>query len=132
MVVAQLVRAVDCGSTGRGFESRHPPQMTPDKISSGTVHDVPKDLRKALTSSSGVRAAWEDLTPIARNEWICWVESVKKAETRTDHVKRVPIELLEGKRRPCCWYGCIHRTDKAVSPSVQSIVNRRVKSKSVK
>src|SRR5262249_20281416 len=62
--------------------------------------------------------AWEDITPIARNEWICWVESVKKEETRRDHVERTAAELVEGKRRPCCWIGCIHRTDKPLSPSV--------------
>jgi uncharacterized protein YdeI (YjbR/CyaY-like superfamily) len=96
--------------------------MTKDEISGGVVHEVPSDLRKVLTSAPEVRAAWEDLTPLARNEWICWVESVKRPETRREHIERVRTELLEGKRRPCCWYGCIHRTDKAISPSVQKVV----------
>src|SRR3954470_3702267 len=95
------------------------------KISPGVVHRVPTDLRKALTSDKAALAAWEDLTPLARNEWICWVTFVKKDETRKDHVKRVISELKEGIRRPCCWLGCIHRTDKSVSPSVQGILNRR-------
>jgi len=83
--------------------------MSKSEIASGTVHKVPTDLRNILISDDGARAAWNDITPLARNEWICWVESVKKEETRKDHLRRVPIELKEGKRRPCCWAGCIHR-----------------------
>ena len=78
-------------------------------ISTGVVHKVPEDLRKVLTSDSAAREAWEDITPLARNEWICWVESVKKQETRRQHIERVPKELVGGKRRPCCWVGCPHR-----------------------
>jgi hypothetical protein len=94
-------------------------------ISSGTAHKMPVDLRKALTSDKAALTIWEDLTPLARNEWICWVTFVKKDETRKDHVKRTVSELKEGMRRPCCWLGCIHRKDKAVSPSVQAMLNRR-------
>lgn len=79
------------------------------KLASGVVHTIPSDLRSALTSSKKVQDAWNDLTPLARNEWICWTISVKKPETRKDHVRRVRSELLEGKRRPCCWPGCPHR-----------------------
>ncbi len=87
-------------------------------MSNGTVHKLPDDLRKALISSSKALSAWEDITPIARNEWICWAVSVKKQETRIEHVKRVIEELADGERRPCCWMGCIHRKDKPVNSSV--------------
>ncbi len=97
------------------------------KILAGTVHKLPKDLEVVLTSDKIALSAWEDITPLARNEWICWVTSPKRAETRNDHVKRTRTELKEGKRRPCCWIGCIHRTDKAISPSIQGILNRRSK-----
>ncbi len=100
------------------------------RISAGVVHQVPEDLRKALVSDSKAQAIWEDLTPLARNEWICWVTFVKKDETRKDHVKRTISELKEGMRRPCCWLGCIHRKDKSISPSVQAILNRRHRGKS--
>src|SRR6266487_1307807 len=100
--------------------------MTKD-VSSGVVHKVPEDLRKALTSDRAALAIWEDLTALARNEWICWVTFVKKEETRQEHVKRTVSELKEGMRRPCCWLGCIHRTDKQISPSVQAVLNRRSK-----
>jgi uncharacterized protein YdeI (YjbR/CyaY-like superfamily) len=83
--------------------------MPTKTISNGVVHDVPPDLKTALTSDPDVLATWEDLTPLARNEWICWVVSVKRPETRADHIKRTQSELLQGKRRPCCWAGCIHR-----------------------
>jgi hypothetical protein len=104
--------------------------MAKKDISSGTVHEVPADLRDALTSDPKALAAWEDLTPLARNEWICWTISVKKPETRKQHVERVCTELKEGMRRPCCWMGCIHRTDKPVSPSVHYVLNRHSKKSS--
>lgn len=78
-------------------------------LSESLPHKAPKDLRDALTSSPAIEAAWKDLTPLARNEWICWVISVKKEETRKDHIRRIREDLLAGKRRPCCFAGCIHR-----------------------
>ncbi len=84
--------------------------MTKKEISTAAVHKVPADLRKVLTSSPAAKAAWNDLTPLARNEWICWVISVKKPETRREHIERVRTELIDGKRRPCCFAGCIHRS----------------------
>lgn len=98
-------------------------------LAGGTVHTLPADVRTALTSSRAARLAWEDLTPLARNEWICWVISVKKEETRKEHIERLISKLKEGVRRPCCWIGCIHRTDKSVSPSVQAVLDTRSKKK---
>ena len=83
--------------------------MANNKISSGTIHNIPPDLRKALVSDKAALKAWEDITPLARSEWICWTISVKKEETRRQHVDRVCSELKEGIRRPCCWAGCSHR-----------------------
>src|SRR5262245_62283271 len=99
------------------------------RISSGVVHSVPADLRSALTSDPKALAAWESLTPLARNEWICWVISTKRPETRSQHVDRVRADLTEGKRRPCCWIGCIHRADKPMSPSVKYVLSRRSRRK---
>jgi hypothetical protein len=96
-------------------------------ISGGVAHKMPDDLRRALASDKAALSSWEDLTPLARNEWICWVTFVKKEETRKDHVKRTISELKEGMRRPCCWLGCIHRKDKQVSRSVQAVLDRRSK-----
>ncbi|RAK62861.1 YdeI/OmpD-associated family protein [Phenylobacterium kunshanense] len=83
--------------------------MTIPHISSGVVHETPDDLREVFLSDPEALARWEDITPLARNEWICWVESVKKPETRRKHVERAREDLKAGKRRPCCWPGCPHR-----------------------
>lgn len=83
--------------------------MTRKEISAGIVHKVPTDFQKALNAEPKILAAWEDITPLARNEWICWVESAKKQETRHHRIERACNELIEGKRRPCCWPGCPHR-----------------------
>ena len=93
----------------------------------GTAHELPSDLKKALLADKQSAALWNSLTPLARNEWICWTIDVKQAKTREDHVKRVVKQLKEGKRRPCCWMGCTHRTDKAVSPSVKWVLSKRGK-----
>ncbi len=100
----------------------HKQSKSKKEIASGIVHKLPEDLRKALTSDKTSLEKWNDLTPLARNEWICWAISVKKPEKRAEHIKRVRSELKEGMRRPCCWYGCLHRPDKKISPSVRNLV----------
>jgi hypothetical protein len=97
------------------------------KISGGVAHELPADLRTALVSNPKALIPWEDLTPLARNEWICWTISVKRAETRKEHVERMISQLKEGKRRPCCWAGCIHRKDKPMSPSQKFVMSRKAK-----
>jgi uncharacterized protein YdeI (YjbR/CyaY-like superfamily) len=78
-------------------------------IAGGVVHDLPDDFRDALEADSQALATWEDITPLARNEWICWVASAKKVETRQKRITWGRENLSEGKRRPCCWPGCPHR-----------------------
>ena len=87
--------------------------MAKTPISAGVVHDLPDDMRKALRGNPQALAAWEDITPLARNEWICWVTIVKRNETRKEHIERLVTQLREGVRRPCCWPGCPHRNEKA-------------------
>ena len=84
-------------------------KMAKKEIASGVLHRMPADLRKTLDSAPAARTAWEDITPLARNEWICWVEEAKKIETRNHRIERTINELIQGKRRPCCWAGCPHR-----------------------
>lgn len=83
--------------------------MTKEKIAGGVVHELPSDLRNALVSMPKVLQLWGDITPLARNEWICWVISAKQTETRDRRIKAGIDKLLSGMRRPCCWAGCIHR-----------------------
>lgn len=101
--------------------------QTNKKISSGTVHELPTDLKKALLAKPQSLAAWESITPLARNEWICWIVTVKLQKTRDEHVKRAVQELAEGKRRPCCWIGCIHRTDKPMNATAKWVLSKQSK-----
>lgn len=83
--------------------------MPKKQISAGGVHQLPKDLREALISSPIALMVWEDITPLARNEWICWIISGKKIEMRSIRIKKALSKLKSGMRRPCCWSGCSHR-----------------------
>ena len=83
--------------------------MVKKTIPGGVVHALPADLKKALTASAKALEAWNDITPLARNEWICWIESAKKADTRNRRIDWGCSNLEDGKRRPCCWPGCPHR-----------------------
>ena len=77
-------------------------------IRKGVVHEVPEDLKLLLMSNLDLLAKWNNLTPLARNEWICWITMVKKSETRKEHLVRLSEDILNGKHRPCCWPGCPH------------------------
>lgn len=82
-------------------------------IAQGVVHDVPEDLQQVLLSNFELLEKWNKLTPLARNEWICWTIIVKQEKTRKNHIQRLQEEVLDGKKRPCCWPGCPHRNPKA-------------------
>ncbi len=73
------------------------------------LHTIPRDLRGALGSNPLLYSKWQALTPIAKNEWICFIITVKKKETRKKHLDRLCRDLQNGKKRPCCWSGCPHR-----------------------
>lgn len=101
--------------------------MTAKIIPGGTVHELPSDLRKALVARPVSLEVWRSITPLARNEWICWTITVKQAATRKNHIERTVAELAQDRHRPCCWVGCIHRTDKEISPSVRWVLSKRPK-----
>lgn len=98
--------------------------MTQKTLPGGMVHTMPKDLQTAIPGNAKVKALWESITPLARNEWICWVISGKKQETRDIRIAKAISKMKGGMRRPCCWIGCIHRTDKAISPSVRYVLKK--------
>ncbi|MGF0317392.1 YdeI/OmpD-associated family protein [Nocardia fluminea] len=83
--------------------------MSSRQVSGGVVHELPTDLRAALLANPAALTAWQDITPLARNEFICWVEDAKQDATRERRIRRTKEELEEGQRRPCCWPGCQHR-----------------------
>ena len=88
----------------------------------GTVHKAGEDLQAVLRSNRKALVLWESLTPLGRNEFICWVDDAKQPKTRQRRIERTCEELLEGKKRPCCWAGCIHRTDKAPGRWQQAVL----------
>jgi hypothetical protein len=94
----------------------------PDPFLHGTVHEAPEDVRAAMTSDAGVFALWQSLTPLGRNEFLCWIEDAKREATRAKRISRTCEELCEGKRRPCCWAGCVHRAGKAPSKWQQAVL----------
>lgn len=83
--------------------------MNLKNVSTGVVHDLPGDFGRAIIAVPKVLALWEDITPLARNEWICWVISGKKSETRDIRINKAISKMKSGMRRPCCWAGCLHR-----------------------
>lgn len=83
--------------------------MSKVQVEGGMVHPMPSDFGKAIVGDAKVREIWPTLTPLARNEWICWVISCKKEETRKKHIVVGLDKMRKGMRRPCCWAGCPHR-----------------------
>ena len=79
------------------------------RVPGGVVHRLPADLRTVLIAHPTALEAWMDITPLARNEFICWVDDAKQATTRNRRIRRTKEELEDGQRRPCCWPGCGHR-----------------------
>ena len=89
--------------------ARYRGPVTSQRVPGGVVHTLPADLCKALIANTTALAAWKDITPLGRNEFICWVEDAKQEMTRERRIRRTQEELEEGQRRPCCWPGCSHR-----------------------
>lgn len=83
--------------------------MVNASVKGGPVHPMPSDFKKAIISTPAALKVWQDITPLARNEWICWVISGKRAETRDIRIGKALSKLKGGMRRPCCWAGCPHR-----------------------
>ena len=65
--------------------------------------EVPKDIKKALSTSKKAEELWNDITPSARWDWIRWVRAVKTEETREKHLGVMLDKLNKGMRRPCCF-----------------------------
>jgi Bacteriocin-protection, YdeI or OmpD-Associated len=93
----------------RALRARYDGPVSGQGVPGGVVHELPADLREALLANATALDAWNDITPLARNEFICWVEDAKQEPTRARRIRRTQEELEEGQRRPCCWPGCKHR-----------------------
>jgi hypothetical protein len=100
---------LDPGSPSANGRCRYRGSVSGQRVSGGVVHKLPGDLRAALLANPTALHAWQDITPLARNEFICWVENAKQGVTRERRIRRTQEELEDGMRRPCCWPGCDHR-----------------------
>src|SRR2546421_6734144 len=78
-------------------------KMNPKPAGEKSAPRVPTDLRKALAAAPLVEAVWRDLTPIARRDFISWIDSAKQPETRRRRIEKACSMLAAGKRRPCCY-----------------------------
>ena len=87
------------------------------KISAGVVHELPPDLKKVLIADPKALAKWEDITPLARNEWICWTISVKQLKTRREHVEGFVVNLKK------------EFADRAVGQAAPTTKNQKYKNK---
>jgi uncharacterized protein YdeI (YjbR/CyaY-like superfamily) len=94
-------------------------------VTTTEVHTVPADLKAALVAAPKALAIWNNITPLARSEWVCWVISGKKAETRGIRIGKALSKMKGGMRRPCCWAGCMHRKDKPLSRSQKFVLSRQ-------
>ncbi len=65
--------------------------------------EMPQDMKKALSTSKKALEIWNDITPMARWDWVRWVRAVKTQETREKHLKVMLDKLNRGMRRPCCF-----------------------------
>jgi len=66
--------------------------------------DVPQDLETALvTAPQKIQDLWNDITPMARWEWVRWVNATKNPDTRRRRVEVSISKIDSGKRRPCCF-----------------------------
>ena len=83
--------------------------MVNSLLQGGTVHALPSTLQRAIHDVDTCSTFWTTLTPLARNEWICFIESAKLKRTRERRTARMLDQLTRGQRRPCCWEGCPHR-----------------------
>lgn len=78
-------------------------KATPKQLEPEQQPKVPPDLRKALAAAPKSMVQWSNLTPIARRDFISWIDSAKQAETRRRRIERACDMLAAGKRRPCCY-----------------------------
>lgn len=78
-------------------------QVTLEPTTEWIEPEVPHDVKKALSTSPKAQALWDDITPLARWDWIRWVRAVKTEKTRENHLDVMLDKLNKGMRRPCCF-----------------------------
>ncbi len=65
---------------------------------------LPHDLEAALAKAPRkIQDMWKDITPMARWEWVRWVNATNNPDTRKRRVEVSISKMNSGKRRPCCF-----------------------------
>lgn len=86
-----------------GAAAGEPATLVIELMKEWTEPAVPADVREALAAAPRARQLWEDLTPMARWDWIRWIRSTNNPETRARRIKVACSKLGAGGRRPCCF-----------------------------
>src|SRR5947208_15186246 len=89
-------------------------KMNPKRAGEESEPRVPTDLGKALAATPTAKVQWNDLTPIARRDFITWIDSAKQPETRRRRSEKACSMLAAGKRRPCCYSTASSNVHKAL------------------
>jgi hypothetical protein len=84
-----------------------------EPINAWSDPELPADIQDALAADPKAHALWRDITPMARWDWIRWVDSVKLIETRNERPARLCSMLRSGKRRPCCFNRALYTPPKS-------------------
>ena len=100
--MADIIAAPPKGAGGKQNLDKLPQDMPAGKTEAKEA-GIPRDLQKALQADPLVHSKWKDLTPIARRDFIAWIDSAKQTETRARRIDKACDMLLAGKRRPCCF-----------------------------
>lgn len=88
-------------------------EMSEEIKRESAYHEITKEIQDLLNHNTKLLELWNSLTPIQRNEWICYTIMPKKQETKDKRLKRLQEDMLKGKKIPCCWPGCPHRRESA-------------------
>ena len=102
------------GGAGADLDDAVPVEIT--RIGEEPETRVPENLRSALLDAPQAQEAWEDITPLARRDWILWIATAKKSETRQRRIEKACDMLASGKRRVCCFPGLKWLTKEHVTP----------------
>lgn len=89
--------------TAAGVDAGDKVELTIKPVDKEPEPTVPTDLKKALAANAAAKATWDDITPVARRDWIAWITSGKKAETRVKRIDVACDKLACGNRRACCF-----------------------------
>lgn len=103
-----------CG--GAGIEPGDACRVEITRVGDEPETRLPAEFEKALADANAARQTWIDITPLARRDWILWITTAKKPETRLVRIEKTCSKLASGMRRVCCFPGLTWLTRDHVGP----------------